>query len=108
MGEAVLQAFQDSLLGGSAAQVEPAATSAIEACIRVLSTPYALATVTGPSVITPSFLTDLARQLFTRGNACYQILLGDDGMVELIPAASRGCRGNPLPNQSLCSRALAG
>ena len=87
VGDAVLQAFQDSLLGGSAAQVDPSATAAVETAVRALSSPYGVSTVTGPSVVTPAFLVDLARRLFTCGNAVYRIDVDGDGL-DLVAASS--------------------
>ena len=64
--------------------VDPQTTAAVETAVRALCGPYGVATVTGPSMITPSFLMDLARRLFTTGNAVYR--LGDE--LQLIPAAT--------------------
>ena len=86
VGDAVLQAFQNSLMGGSAGLVDPTATASVETAVRALSTPFALATVTGPAMITPAFLADVARRLFTSGNAVYRI--DTDDALELIPASS--------------------
>ena len=60
-------------------------TAALETCIRALSAPYGLATITGPAVVTPAFLTDLARRLFSCGNAVYRIDTGDG--LALVPAS---------------------
>ena len=87
VGDAVLQAFQDSLLAGNPASVSPTATAACETAIRALSGPYGVATVTGPAMITPTFLMDLVRKLYSSGNAVYQIDLDRFGDLILKPAS---------------------
>ena len=113
VGDAVLQAFQDSLLGGPAGHVDPTATASVETSIRALSSPYGLATVTGPAMITPAFLVDLARRLFTSGNAVYRIHVDDVG-IYLVPASGFDVSGSsglwvyeletPIPGQSRVAR----
>ena len=113
VGDAVLQAFQDSLLGGPAGHVDPTATASVETSIRALSSPYGLATVTGPAMITPAFLADLARRLFTSGNAVYRIHVDDVG-IYLVPASGFDVSGSsglwvyeletPIPGQSRVAR----
>ena len=113
VGDAVLQAFQDSLLGGPAGHVDPTATASVETSIRALSSPYGLATVTGPAMITPAFLADLARRLFTSGNAVYRIhVINED--LSLVPASDFEVAGSvgrwvyqldtPIPGQSRTAR----
>ena len=99
----------DSLLtvaaGGSA---EPQTTAAVETAVRALSAPYGLASVMGPDVVTPAFLADLARRLWTSGNALYRIETGDG--LDLVPASSFEVAGSagrwvyqlntPIPGQS--------
>ena len=112
VGDSVLQAFQNSLMGGSAGLVDPPATAAVETGIRSLSTPYGLATVTGPAMITPAFLVDLARRLFTSGNAVYEIVINEG--ISLVPASDFEVSGSagrwvysletPIPGQSRVAR----
>ena len=112
VGDAVLQAFQDSLLGGPAGHVDPTATASVETSIRALSSPYGLATVTGPAMITPAFLADLARRLFTSGNAVYEIVINEG--ISLVPASDFEVAGSvgrwvyeletPIPGQSRVAR----
>ena len=54
--------------------------------MRALSGPYGLATVTGPDVVTPVFLIDLARRLWRSGNAVYLIDVDEQGL-SLLPAS---------------------
>ena len=77
----------DSLfLGATTGATEPQTTAAVETAVRALSAPYGLATVTGPAMITPAFLADLARRLFTSGNAIYRIhVINED--LSLVPAS---------------------
>ena len=113
VGDAVLQAFQDSLLGGPAGHASPTATASVETAVRALSAPYGLATVTGPAMITPAFLSDLARRLFTNGNAIYRIHV-DDEDVSLVPASGFDVSGSsgrwvyeletPIPGNSKVDR----
>ena len=113
VGDAVLQAFQDSLLGGPAGHVDPTATASVETAVRALSAPYGLATVTGPAMITPGFLSDLARRLFTSGNAIYRIHVEDEDMY-LVPASGFDVSGSsgrwvyeletPVPGNSKVDR----
>ena len=105
----------DSLLtvatGGSA---EPQTTAAVETAVRALSAPYGLASVMGPAMITPAFLADLARRLFTSGNAIYRIETGDG--LDLVPASSFDVAGSvgrwvyqldtPIPGQSRLHRQI--
>ena len=112
VGDAVLQAFQDSLLGGPAGHVDPTATASVETAVRALSGPYGLATVTGPAMITPAFLADLARRLFTSGNAVYEIVINEG--ISLVPASDFEVAGSvgrwvyeletPIPGQSRVAR----
>ena len=82
------QAVEDALMAAaSTATVEPSATAAIETSVRSLSAPYGVSTVTGPSVVTPAFLVDLARRLFTCGNAVYRIDVDGNGL-DLVAASS--------------------
>ena len=82
------QAVEDALMAAaSTATVEPSATAAIETAVRALSAPYGVSTVTGPSVVSPAFLVDLARRLFTCGNAVYRIDVDGDGL-DLVAASS--------------------
>ena len=105
----------DSLLtvaaGGSA---EPQTTAAVETAVRALSAPYGLASVMGPDVVTPAFLADLARRLWTSGNAIYRIETGDG--MDLVPASSFDVAGSvgrwvyqldtPIPGQSRLHRQI--
>ena len=105
----------DSLLtvaaGGSA---DPTTTASVETAIRALSGPYGLATVMGPDVVTPAFLADLARRLFTSGNAVYRIETGAG--MDLVPASSFDVAGSvgrwvyqldtPIPGQSRLHRQI--
>ena len=106
----------DSLLtvaaGGSA---DPTTTASVETAIRALSAPYGLASVMGPDVVTPAFLADLARRLWTSGNAVYRIHVDDDDM-SLVPASSFDVAGSvgrwvyqldtPIPGQSRLHRQI--
>ena len=106
----------DSLLtvaaGGSA---DPTTTASVETAIRALSAPYGLASVMGPAMITPALLADLARRLFTSGNAVYRIqVINED--LSLVPASSFDVGGSagrwvyqldtPIPGQSRLHRQI--
>ena len=93
--------------------VDPIHTASVETAVRALSGPYGVAMVTGPSLITPAFLMDLARRLFTSGNAVYRIDMADDAL-DLVPAANFDVSGTarrwvyeldtPVPGNSKVDR----
>ena len=89
MGDAVLQAFQDSLLGGSAAQVDPSATAAVETSMYGLCQ-CALRGIynqrTHPLSRRPSLWTWRDGDCSTCGNAVYRIDVAGDGL-DLVAAS---------------------
>ena len=75
----------------SAKVADASSTAAIEAAAGALSRAFMSATVDGPSwaqeAISPVWLAQVGRSLIREGASLSVMVMGGDGMVELIPAA---------------------
>ena len=75
----------------SAKVADASSTAAIEAAAGALSRAFMSATVDGPSwvqdAVSPTWLAQVGRSLIREGASLSVMVMGGDGMVELVPAA---------------------
>ena len=75
----------------SAKVADASSTAAIEAAAGALSRAFMSATVDAPSwaqeAVSPTWLAQVGRSLIREGASLSVMVMGGDGMVELVPAA---------------------
>ena len=96
--DAVVRLIEAQAAGTAA---DASSTAAIEAAAGLLSRSLAAAEVDGPSwiseVVTPSYLSQVGRDLVRAGNSLHVLRVGGVGGVQLIPASSWHWEGTHDP-----------
>ena len=97
--DAVVRLIEAQAAGTAA---DASSTAAVEAAAGLLSRALAAAEVDGASwigeVVTPSYLSQVGRDLIRNGDSMHVIRMGADGVAKLIPASSWHWEGNHNPD----------